>query len=83
MRDLPNVANTEYALEVLNKADGEFVRQIDIYQDFETAYENIETYKEEIEENEFLSITYIDYDENENELRHGDAMFEYDREYNQ
>ena len=77
MRDLNNVFKTEYALEVFDKKNNNFLRQIDVYQEFEEAYKNMK-YKFRANHGEYLVITYIDYDSNGDEIAHGTMMSEFD-----
>ena len=77
MRDLNNVFKTEYALEVFDKKNNNFLRQIDVYQEFEEAYKNMK-YKFRANHGEYLVITYIDYDSNGDEIAHGTMMTEFD-----
>ena len=76
VRDLSNVSKTEYALEVFSK-ENNFIRQIDVYQEFEEAYKNMK-YKFRANHGEYLVITYIDYDSNGDEIAHGTMMTEFD-----
>ena len=63
------VAYTEYAVEINNNKG--FVRQIDVFSIYEEAEYFVENYKEPLNDGEYLSIIFIDYDENDNEIDFG------------
>lgn len=60
---------TEYAVEINN--DKGFVRQIDVFTSYEKAEEFANNYKEPLNEEEYINIIFIDYDENDNEIGFG------------
>ena len=62
-------AYTEYAVEI-NNSKG-FVRQIDVFESYEKACNFVDKYNEVLDEDEYLNIIYIDYDENDNEIGFG------------
>lgn len=62
-------AYTEYAVEVNNNKG--FVRQIDVFQSYEKAKLFTEQYDEPLDDDQYLNIIFIDYDENDNEINFG------------
>lgn len=60
------VYKEEFAVEVNN--ENGFVKQIDVFQTLEEADEFMKEYNEPLEEDEFLNIICIEYDENEDEI---------------
>jgi hypothetical protein len=62
-------AYTEYAVELNN--DKGFVRQIDVFDSYEAAEVFVNTYNEEINDEEYLNIIFIDYDKYDNEIGFG------------
>lgn len=62
-------ANTEFAVEVHNNE--RWVRQLDVFGSYEEAKRFMESYNEPLNREEYLAIIYIDYDENEVEIRRG------------
>lgn len=71
MNNQKQAASTEYAVEVNN--DKGFVRQIDVFKNYDEAEEFIETNKNKIQlaDDEYLNIIFIDYDKNGNEINFG------------
>lgn len=72
-------ASTEYAVEVNEREDegdvlGSFVRQLDVFQTYEEAEHYAETCDEELLENQYLNIIFIDYDENGDEICFGSVV---------
>jgi hypothetical protein len=66
---MKKVTKTEYAVEINN--DKGFVKQIDVFASYEEAEEFVDNYKEPLNENEYLNIIFIDYDENGDEINFG------------
>lgn len=60
------VHKEEFAVEVNN--ENGLVKQIDVFQTLEEADKFIKEYNEPLEEDEFLNIICIEYDENEDEI---------------
>lgn len=60
---------TEYAVEVNNEKG--FVRQIEVFASYEQAEMFADSYKEPLNEDEYLNIIFIDYDKNGNEIEFG------------
>lgn len=60
------VYKEEFAVEVNN--DNGFVRQIDVFSTLEEADKFMKKYNEPLEEDEFLNIICIEYNENEDEI---------------
>lgn len=60
------VYKEEFAVEVNN--DNGFVKQIDVFDTLEEANKFVKEYNEPLEEDEFLNIICIEYDENEDEI---------------
>lgn len=60
------VYKEEFAVEINN--DNGFVRQIDVFDTLEEADEFIKEYNKPLEEDEFLNIICIEYNENEDEI---------------
>lgn len=71
MNNQKQAASTEFAVEVNN--DKGFVRQIDVFKNYDEAEEFIETNKNKIQlaDGEYLNIIFIDYDKNGNEINFG------------
>lgn len=71
MNNQKQVASTEYAVEVNN--DKGFIRQIDVFENYDEAEEFIETNKNRIQlaDDEYLNIIFIDYDKNGDEINFG------------
>ena len=67
-----NIARTEYAVEVNNKKG--FVRQIEIFQTYEEAENFVKITDEELNEDEYFNIIFIDYDKDENEIDFGTVL---------
>lgn len=65
------VAKTEYALEIYDKYG--FVKQIDVYGEYEKALDEKNNYKGPLFGGEYLKINYIDYDKDGNEIGFGEA----------
>lgn len=63
---------TEYAVEVNNKNG--FVRQLDIFQTYEQAECFREKCDEPLDDDEYLNIIFIDYDEFGNEIGMGTVL---------
>lgn len=60
---------TEYAIEVRNKYHDNFVEQIDVFPTYEEAEEAIQTARVNLDYgSEYLEITEIEYDDDENEI---------------
>jgi hypothetical protein len=64
-----NPNHTEYAVEVNNKRG--FVRQIDVFDTYEEACEFADNCNEPLEDDEYISIIFIDYNENGDEIAFG------------
>ena len=62
-------AYTEYAVEVNN--DKGFVRQIDVFKSYAEAEKFADQYDEPLNDDQYLNIIFIDYDENDNEIDFG------------
>ena len=62
-------AYTEYAVE-LNNENG-FVSQIDVFDSYEKAEQFADNYTEEMCNDEYLNIIFIDYNENGDEIGFG------------
>ena len=62
-------AYTEYAVE-LNNENG-FVKQIEVFNSYEDAEKFADTYDEDMSDNEYLNIIFIDYNENGDEIGFG------------
>lgn len=60
-------ARTEYALEVYEGGTGRFLRQVDVYQDFDSAKEELENMPP-LGENEEYGFIAIYYDKDDNEI---------------
>ena len=67
-----NIARTEYAVEVNNKKG--FVRQIEIFQTYEEAENFVKITDEELNEDEYFNIIFIDYDKDDNEIDFGTVL---------
>lgn len=63
------VAYTEYAVEV-NNSNG-FVRQVDVFNTYEKAYDYANHCTETLEDDEYFNIIFIDYDEYDDEIAFG------------
>ena len=63
------LVHTEYAVEMNN--DKGFVKQIDVFDTYEKAKEFAKNYKEPLQDDEYLNIIFIDYDENDDEIGFG------------
>ena len=63
------VEYTEYAVEVNNEKG--FVRQIEVFASYEQAENFADSYKEPLDDDEYLNIIFIDYDKNGDEIRFG------------
>lgn len=61
--------STEYAVEV-NNSNG-FVRQIDVFDSYEEACGFADNYKEPLNDDEYLNIIFIDYNEYGDEIAFG------------
>ena len=60
---------TEYAVEVYNKYHDNFVEQIDVFETYEEALAFIEKRDFDFDEDsEYLEVTEIEYDDEENEV---------------
>lgn len=58
----------EYAVEIYNKYHDSFVEQIDVFNTYEEALEYVAKKDFDIDEDsEYVEITEIEYDDNENE----------------
>ena len=66
---MKQVATTEYAVEI-NNVNG-FVRQIDVFQTYEEACAFEKSYNEPLQDDEYLNIIFIDYDEYGDEIAFG------------
>lgn len=66
---MKSIARTEYAVEVNNEKG--FVRQIDVFDTYEQAEDFANKYNEPLEDEEYLNIIFIDYDENGDEIQFG------------
>lgn len=64
-----NVTRTEYAVEINNEKG--FVRQIEVFQSYKEAEDFIKTTDEELSEDEYFNIIFIDYNENDDEIDFG------------
>lgn len=64
-----DIGYTEYAVEVNNEKG--FVRQIEVFASYEQAKMFADSYKEPLNEDEYLNIIFIDYDKNGNEIEFG------------
>lgn len=67
----PQVSNNlvktiEYAVEVYDSHG--FNRQIDVFNTNQEAENFVKRYDEKLDANEYLVITFIEYDDNENEI---------------
>lgn len=69
---MKKVAYTEYAVEI-HSSDlrRPFVKQLDVFDSYEAAEAFYNSYSEPLGKDEELSIIFIDYDENDNEIAFG------------
>lgn len=66
-----DISKTEYAVEIYSVNDNDeskFSEQVDVFGTFDEAVACIKAYDEPLAENEYLDITEISYDENDNEI---------------
>lgn len=63
------VAYTEYAVEINNEKG--FVRQIDVFDSYDKACDFADNYNEPLNDDEYLNIIFIDYNENDDEIDFG------------
>ena len=66
------VTSTEYAVEVNNKKG--FVRQLDVFSEYDEAVAFKNNYNEPLLTGEYLNIIFIDYDENGDEINFGSVV---------
>ena len=65
------VSYTEFAVEVMDK-DNHFVTQLEVFKTYEEACRYVEWFDlGTLDDGEWLSIIFIDYDENDNEVEFG------------
>lgn len=60
------LSDTEYAVEIHN--NNGFVRQIDVFNDYEEALNYCKNYNNPLLDKEYLIVVVVDYDENGNEI---------------
>ena len=69
-----NAARTEYALEVYNEYHDRFVEQIDVFETYEEARMYARDHDIPLEDGEYLEITEIEYDEDDEEFNRTGLM---------
>lgn len=69
---MEKVNSTEYAVEI-NNSNG-FVRQLDVFQTYEEAKHFCDEFNSPLDNEEYLNIIFIDYDEFGNEVRFGTVL---------
>jgi len=68
--------STEYAVHIMRNTDNgpKFVTQIDVFSTLHEAEQFVKLYDYPLNDNEFLEIVYINYDELGNEIESGTLM---------